>query len=296
MSTGAESFVTAAALLPPGLRAQVMALGDREKSLAEEFRLRVGRPLCVLLPDGEREMSNEPVTPRELGLLLEIATGASVHAVGESLRRGYITARRGHRIGVCGEAVYENGQIRGMREFSSAALRIAREQKGVAAPLLRELYGGGKLCSALIVSPPGGGKTTLLRDIVRSVSDSGLRVSLADERGELAAVSGGVPQLDVGAHTDVMSGVDKAAALIMMLRSMNPRLAALDEVTAEEDLRALMSAANCGLELIATVHARDTAELRARPLCRKLLEMGIFHRAVVINCRGGVRTYTVEEL
>lgn len=147
----------------------------------------------------------------------------------------------------------------------------------------------------------GVGKTTLLRDMICALSDGdeqrpACRVGIVDERGELAAMYRGVPQLEVGAHTDVLDGCPKALGITMLLRSANPQVIAVDEITAEEDLRAMLSAAHCGVALLATIHAANREELARKPLFARLLEMQVFQRIVTITVEDGRRVYRVEAL
>ena len=166
---------------------------------------------------------------------------------------------------------------------------------GCADALLPQLLRDG-FCSTLILSPPGNGKTTLLRECVRRLSDMGTRISLMDERGEIAAVQNRAPQFDVGANTDVMTGGQKAACCMMLLRAMRPDVLAFDEISAPEDIEAIRIAAGCGVALLATAHAQSVAALRHRALYRALLDEHIFRRAVCITRSGGKRVYTVEDL
>ena len=296
----AARFRQAAALLPPGLRRWAEGLDRERQGRAEELRLRAGRPMTAVLPEGERPLSGEPVRQEELYAVLEIATQASAHTALERVRGGFFTVRGGHRIGICGTAVVRDGAVCNLRQLSSLAIRVAREVRGVSAPVLDRLWSGGEFQSTLILSPPGGGKTTLLRDLIRALSDGAghppLRVGVADERGELAGMYRGEPQFAVGSHTDVLDGCPKGAGLLMLLRGMNPQVLAADELTAPEDAAALESAANCGVALLASVHGRDAEELRDRPLFRRMLEERLFRRAVVIRREGGARSYGVEEL
>lgn len=300
IQSGAEAYRQAAQVLPRRLRQEALGLPQEEQEQAEELRLRAGWPMTAVLPEGERPVGGPPVEPEELEQLVEIASRASVHAVLEQIRRGYLTVAGGHRIGLCGTAVMEGGGIHALRSLSSANLRIARQVPGAARPVLGALCPGGRLESTLILAPPGQGKTTLLRDIIRQVSEGEgclpLRVAVADERGELAALYGGRPQLDVGRRTDVAEGCPKAQGLMLLLRAMNPQVLAVDEITAPEDAAALRTAAGCGVTLLATAHGAGREDLTRRPLYRGLLEEGMFRRLVEITRREGRREYRVEEL
>ena len=243
-----QGFEQAVRVLPLRLRQEAMALPEEQRARVEELRLRWGRPMAAVLPEGERPLGGEPVTGQELEQLLELASRASFHTVADQLRRGYLTVEGGHRVGLCGTAVVRDGELRGLRRLSSAAVRVARQAVGAARPVSdRLLRREGTLYSTLILAPPGAGKTTLLRDLIRAASDGeGMtphRVGVADERGEVAALWNGRPQLEVGARTDVLEGCPKALALMLLLRAMNPQVLAADEITAPEDVRALISAA-----------------------------------------------------
>lgn len=293
-------YEDAAAILPNRLRKLALALPEEQKAAAEEFRLRAGRPLTVLLPDGETPL-DAFVEPEELETLCDLATEFSRYAAAETLREGFLPVRGGFRVGLCGTAVIKDGANTNLKTFSSAAIRIARERKGVGEALAPRLFREGRFVSTLILSPPGGGKTTLLRDLIRCLSEGGAdhapqRVTLIDERGEVAVMYRGEPQMDVGPRTDVLDACPKALGIPMVLRAMNPQIIAVDEITLREDLRAVAQAAGCGVGLLATIHGADTAELLEKPLYRQLLEDRVFHLAVRIAQGPEGRSYEVEEL
>ena len=298
----AVRFRQAAALLPPHLRRPVERLDGTSQARVEELRLRAGRPLTLVCPEGERTVpgAEAPVRSMDLSLVLEIATQASAHTALERVRNGFFTVRGGHRIGICGSGVVRDGEVRNLRQLSSLAIRVAREVPGLSAAVLDRLWSGGVLQSTLLLSPPGGGKTTLLRDLIRAVSDGeggpALRVGVADERGELAAMYQGEPQFSIGRQTDVLDGCPKGPALLMLLRGMNPQVLAADEITAPEDAAALEMAANCGVSLLCTAHAGSLEELKARPLYRRLLDEGLFRRLAIIERAGRERRYQVGAL
>lgn len=295
-----SAYRQAVRVLPLRLQQQALTLGEADQEKAEELRLRAGWPMTVLLPEGERNLGGPPIESQELEQLLEISSQASIHAVLDQIRRGYLTIQGGHRIGLCGTAAMEGGEIHTLRGLSSASIRIARQVKGACAPVLDGLCPGGRLTDTLILSPPGLGKTTLLRDLIRVVSwgkgCSPLRISLADERGEVAALYRGVPQLEVGPRTDVVEGCPKAQGLMLLLRAMNPQVLAVDEITAPEDVAALETAAGCGVTLLATAHAAGREDLERRPVYRALLEKNLFRRCVRICTEGDKREYVIEEL
>lgn len=294
-------YEEACALLPGALRSAAAGINREWKAAAEELRLRVGRPLHLTVAAREVPLPGTQVTGEELEQVLDRATGHSRYTAAETIRQGYVTAIGGFRVGVCGTALPEGGRNEGIRDISSLAIRIPRVYEGVALPILQEILEDGYPVSTLVLSPPGGGKTTLLRDLVRLLSQgtalcSPLRVSLVDERGELAAVCRGRPQLAVGDRTDVLDGCPKALAVPMLLRAMTPQVIALDEIALSADVEAVCAAAGCGAVLLATIHAAAVPELRDRPIGRKLLDCGVFRRAVRITGQGESRRYEVERL
>ena len=290
-----DGFNCALQLLPE--RLHKAAARPEYRASAEEFRLRAGRPPSVLLGGAERAVlpETEAVTEADLRRVLDAATQSSFHAVTEQLCRGYIAARGGVRIGVCGVADTDGNGVRAFREITSLAVRIPRQIPGAGREIMGELL-DGESGSLLILSPPGGGKTTFLRELVRAAGDAGTRVGLADERGEIAAVWGGAPQFDVGRCTDVLSGAPKAEAAMLLLRTMNPQAVALDEISDPADAEAALRLAGCGVRIFATAHAASEKALRERPLYRALLDEKIFSTAAVIECRDGRRRYRVAAL
>lgn len=302
VSADLTRFAQAATLLPPRLQRLLDRMSKEEKSAAEELRLRSGRALCVLCPDREVRLGeDQPVTPEDLEAICDRVTLYSRYLASETVRQGYLTAEGGFRIGVCGTAVMQDGAVKDLRSVSSLTIRISRSCTDIAKGLIPTLYPSGKACGTLILSPPGLGKTTLLRDLIATLSNGSstlppYRVALADERGEIAVMRGARAQMDVGCRTDVLDGCPKALAIPMLLRSANPQIIAVDEITVREDLNAMSAAANCGVILLGTAHAASRAELMEKPLFKQLLRLKVFEKAVIIRMQEGRRVYEVEAL
>lgn len=286
--------------LPPRLRGYAMKQSEKIQCSAAEFRLRAGQHLVITTPDEELIIKTDSVVRHEeLSAMLDLITGSSLHCAEESLKNGYITLPGGHRVGICGTAVTKKREITFVKNLSSVSVRIAREIKGAADEVLPFVLQNGCFENTLIVSAPGCGKTTLLRDLVRQLSGETsphYRISLLDERGEIAAKWRGVPQLDVGVHTDILDGVSKAEGSMLLMRAMSPQIIAMDEITAPEDVRALQYASHCGVGLLATAHGYDLDCLMSRPLYREMMESSIFNYCIVIRQRNGSRTLELLEL
>lgn len=290
-----DGFESAVRLLPPEAARAARALPADQRLLCEEFRLRAGRPTAMLLDGREYILCPQRVERAMLRCVLEAATRSSLHAQSEALRQGFVAAEGGVRLGLCGTAVLGPAGLEGFLDFSSLSIRIPRAVPGCADGIWPALTADG-FSSTLILSPPGAGKTTLLRELVRKLSESGYRVSLADERREIAASIGEDFGFDVGRCTDVMTGAPKAEAVGMLLRAMNPQIIAVDEITDPRDVEALLEAAGCGVALLATVHASCVRDLTRRPAGRRILESGIFSRCVTVKKQRGERVYAVEAL
>lgn len=264
-------------ILPQHLRREV---DEQGKAHMDELRLRLGEPAAMICGFKSRFLSGR-VTKEDISFVVNTASRYSPWAA-STISMGYLTAPGGHRIGLCGTCVTENGKVSGIRDVTSVCIRVARCFPGIgeAAP---------KTGSLLILGPPGAGKTTLLRDLIRSRSDAGCMVTVVDERGELFP-SGAFP---AGANTDVLTGCGKPEGILMALRTMGPQCIGVDEITSETDCDGLMAAGWCGVELLATAHASSTDDLKARALYRPLVDSGLFEWALVLERD---RTWSVRRL
>ena len=294
-------FDQAIGLLPFALRQLACAVPHAEKAIAEEIRLRVGYPISITQPKGEIYLPRSPIiTSKDLYTVLEIATKSSAHTALDCVRHGFYTVQGGHRLGLCGSTVSKDGNIHNMRSVSSLNIRIAKQIVGIGDELLREIRANGMVPSVLVLAPPGAGKTTLLRELIRGLSSGiggpPLRVGVVDERGELGSMWNGTPQFDLGPHTDILDGCNKADGLMILLRGMNPQVLAVDEITAPEDVDALLLASGCGVSLFATAHGSSMDDLRTRPLYEMLFHHKIFRYILLIQRINGARSYQMEEI
>ncbi len=296
--------------LPEPVRCIVTRAAARQGAgPVEEVRLRVGRGLmwvtgtgdAFLTPDGEVSGGPEAayrVSQADLERAVELVTRGSLHAFEEELRRGYVTLPGGHRVGLVGRAVLERGSVRTLKWLSGLNLRVSREVPGAADPVLPAILGpGGRPVNAILLSPPRAGKTTVLRDLVRQLSDGrpalgfpGVKVGLVDERSEVAGCYRGVPQRAVGARTDVLDGCPKAEGIMMLLRSMSPQVIATDEIGRPEDTDAVEEALNAGVGVVCTAHGDGPHDLWRRPGLRPLARAGTFDRIIVLGRSRGPGT------
>ena len=277
-------------ILPPEIAAQLENL--EYDAPVEEIRLRIGQAVAVVTSSGTVHSAGSAVTKEHLEHLLERAAGSSMHTSADMLRNGYLYAASGCRIGFCGTMI--NGGA-GLRAVTSANIRIPHEMKGCAELLAQKITEEGKP-NILILSPPGYGKTTLLRDLIRCLSEREIRICVADERGEISGTRDRIRSFDLGPNTDVMIGGRKSETAMMLLRAMNPQMLAFDEITAPEDLSVMEEAVGCGVALLATAHAQCRGDLERRPMYAEILNKRIFMHTVWIHNSDGRRCYTLERL
>jgi len=295
--------------LAPAVRRTVERLSSDLWRRVEEIRLRRGRPLSLVTASGDLWLTPEGcpaadpgqaqvVSAEDTSRTLSLVCQGSVYALEEQLRHGFVTIAGGHRVGLAGRALVEEGHVRTITQVAGLNFRLSREVRGAALPVLPLVAGQGRRPrSVLVVSPPGCGKTTFLRDLVRLMSDGvpelgcpGYRVGLVDERSEVAACHEGVPQRDVGLRTDVLDSCPKAQGILLLLRAMSPEVIAVDEIGRPEDAAALHEAACAGAAVAATAHATSLEELSQRPMLRGLVSAGLFEVFVVLSRRLGPGT------
>ncbi len=303
-----ESSISWLDYLIPPLRVRVeSALHNRGEDI-EEIRLRVNRPLILRIGSYEYTIDEKQqltenlfrghiITRDEIERTMQVLSQCSLYAWEDELKNGYITIPGGHRVGLVGKGVLDKGRIKTLKDVSGINYRIGKEVKGCANKLMPLLIKDNKVLHTLIISPPQCGKTTLLRDVIRQLSDgvtslnfSGVNVGLVDERSELAGMFQGQPQFDIGLRTDVLDACPKAQGMMMMIRSMSPVVLATDEIGMKEDVQALYHSLQAGVSVITTVHGQDYQELQERPVLQELINLRFFNRLVILSRKKGVGT------
>ncbi|MBP2031467.1 stage III sporulation protein AA [Clostridium algifaecis] len=260
----------------------------------QEIRIRANKPLIFEI--GEKEvLSKYKVSMEDINTIVKRISNYSIYAFEDEIRRGYITIKGGHRIGICGRCVIEKNQVKTIKNISSLNIRICRQVLGCSNNIMKFILDKSEVINTIIISPPKCGKTTLIRDITRNISDGdanfkGKKVCVVDERSEIGACSCGVPQLDIGIRTDVMDGCLKSEGIIMAIRSMSPDVIVCDEIGNYKDMESIVTALNSGVSLITTIHGYGIEDLYRRPVFKEIVENEVFKRAIVLSYRKGAGT------
>ncbi|MDD7663834.1 MAG: ATPase, T2SS/T4P/T4SS family [Eubacteriales bacterium] len=266
--------------LPKAVARPLNALPDGS---LREIRVRAGQSIRLSTRQGETICPCEP-TPQQVAQMAEALCEHALYARAEEQRSGFVTLRGGHRMGLCGRVICQGQSIRALRDISSFCIRIAGQWRGAADGLIGQLTDENGFCrSTLIVGLPGMGKTTLLRDSLRRLSEAGRRVCVVDERSEIAAMCDGLPQLEVGPCTDVLDGCGKEAGLRWLLRSLSPEVLVTDELSDTLDAQAALEAIRSGVSMLATVHGRDLDSVCGRNTLYPLIRDRAFERYAVLD-------------
>lgn len=278
---------------------EILANASLNFDKVQEIRLRVQAPLLLVMDNREYYVTENGrlssqrkeayvVSQEELKETMEHISRHSLYAFEEEVKQGFLTIQGGHRIGLAGKAILDERGIRTIKYISFLNIRLAHQIIGCADRIMPYLYENKEVLHTLIISPPRCGKTTLLRDVIRQLSNGvgsqkGVNVGVVDERSEIGACFHGAPQNDLGIRTDILDCCPKAKGMMMMIRTMSPRVIAVDEVGSREDLDAMEYVMNCGCKLVATVHGNSVEDMLQKPVMQRLIQEKRFERYILLD-------------
>ncbi len=300
-----KRFDIAAQSLSQRISDVFLSMGNHEKENIREIRIRSGKPVVVIFGNEAKFVSctgrltdiysdlNLITDANEVSDIFIKLCGYSVHSFTDAINRGYITLSGGHRAGVAGTAVSENGKITAVRDVSCINLRIAREIKGAADELFGRIFSDG-LSSVIVAGPPSSGKTTILRDLARQLSGTErgrmYKTFICDERCEIGAGVSGIPQNDLGINCDLVSCYPKEEGILIGLRSFSPDIIICDEIASYAEVSAVETGLNSGVCFALSIHAKDERELHAKPIMKRLLASGAFRNVVLLSAINAGKT------
>lgn len=279
-------------LLPKNIAEQV--INSSNKNFIEEIRLSIGKPVIVMAR-GYEEIKTYKVTSDDIKIIVQKISNYSLYAFEDEIRQGYITIDGGHRVGISGQCVIDKNSVKTIKYISSLNIRVAREVIGCSDKIMKYIVSEQNVKNILIVSPPKCGKTTLIRDISRNISNGykklefkGKRVAIIDERSEIASCHRGIPQMNVGMRTDVYDNCIKSEGMIMAIRTMAPDVIVCDEIGTKKDIDGLIMAFNSGVSIICSIHGNSVEEVYKRQIFREILEDKLINKIIVLSNRNGV--------
>ena len=283
--------------LPKNIADQISKIPPSQKEELEEIRIRIDRPIEITMKGAPMFLSYIIRQEDAFNLLNKISQ-FSIYTLEEELKRGYITVSGGHRIGLAGKVILEEGKVKAIRDIASFNIRIAKEKIGIAEKIIPFIFNHSWM-HTMIVGPPQTGKTTLLRDIARIISSgnqekgiSAYKVGIVDERSEIAGCVHGIPQMTFGHRLDVLDACPKAEGMMMMIRSMSPDVLVVDEIGRMEDAESIQEAVHAGIKLIMTTHGTSLEEAKNRPSLKSIIDQNIFQRYIVLSRAHGPGTIT----
>ncbi|MHB9923928.1 stage III sporulation protein AA [Clostridium botulinum] len=281
-------------ILPSHISRLICDLDEVDK--LQEIRFKIGRPIFFQIGNIEKLASYE-VKREDIKSIVQRMSNYSIYSFEEEIKQGYLTIKGGHRVGICGRCVIDEGKVKTIRDISSLNIRICREIYNASKLVMPYIVENGQVLNTIIISPPKCGKTTIIRDISKKISDGvdalslkGKKVSVIDERSEIAGSYNGVPQLDVGLRTDVLDNCPKSEGIVMAIRSMAPEVMICDEIGTYNDVESILIALNSGVSLITTIHGFGVEDIYNRPVFKEIVENKVFKRAIVLSSKKSVGT------
>lgn len=290
-------------IFPDTIRDLFKYTANRENKV-NEIRLRCEKPILIMEGEEEWYLDKQGIYTKrlseavllkdnQLDKIIQHISLYSLYAFEDEIRQGFLSVAGGHRIGLVGQVVMENHkEIRTIKHIRGVNIRVAHQIRGVGHRVLPYLYREGLVKGTLIISPPGCGKTTLLRDLIREISNgnvygTGITVGVVDERSEIAGAYMGQPQNDVGIRTDVLDACPKAEGMMMLLRSMSPKVIAIDELGSLAEINAVNTISNCGVKILATMHGNCIEDVLRREGMKSVLAEKRFELILILGKRNG---------
>jgi len=262
----------------------------------EEIRIKVDKPLLLQIGRHEIQQDYNP-TREDVKNILYKLSNFSLYAVSEELKQGFITVKGGHRVGICGNCVMERNKVKTIKDISSINVRVCREIIDCSNKVIPYIVENNNVYNSIIISPPKCGKTTILRDIARKLSDgipslefSGKKISIIDERSEIGGCYNGIPQLQIGIRTDIFDNCPKSEGIMMAIRSMSPDIIICDEIGSKADVESILMALSSGVKLITTIHGFGIEDLTNREVFKDLIGNKVFKRGIVLSNSEGTGT------
>ena len=290
--------------ISPIIKQNLNGQPDEILKTLEEIRIR-SNGIIALKYSSKQEILKQSIVYQDIIETIQRMCENSIYSYQNQIKNGFITLKGGHRVGIAGNCVIENNKVINIKYISSINFRVARQVLGCSMQVIKYILKPNEqtINNTLIVSPPGVGKTTLLRDIIRNISNGikeinfeGMNVGLVDERGEIAALYKGIPQHEIGIRTDILENIPKPIGIKMLIRSMAPQVIAVDEIGTHEDLESIKEAVCMGVKGVFTAHAEKEEDVRKNPVLQSLINEKIIDKIVFLKLNNGLRDISIKDI